>query len=39
MKTFIVLGLGVIVGWNLFLIQRDNKMYESYGVQTMEVRN
>jgi hypothetical protein len=39
MKTFIVLGVGVIVGWNLFLIQRDNKMYDAYGVQTMEVRN
>ena len=24
------LGFAVILGWNVFLIQRDNKMYETY---------
>ena len=24
------LGFAVIIGWNVFLIQRDNKMYETY---------
>jgi len=39
MKTFIVLSVSFIVGWNIFLIQRDQKMYDAYGIQTTEVRN
>jgi hypothetical protein len=30
MKTFIILGIGVMIGWNIFLIQRDQKMYDAY---------
>ncbi|AFK66434.1 hypothetical protein SWPG_00187, partial [Synechococcus phage S-CBM2] len=26
----VVLAFGVILGWNVFLIQRDNKMFEGY---------
>jgi hypothetical protein len=28
-----------IIGWNVFLIQRDNKMFESYyGTSSAEIR-
>jgi len=27
---YVILGVGVIFGWNLFLIQRDNKMFDGY---------
>ena len=27
---YVTLVVSVIVGWNLFLIQRDNKMFEGY---------
>lgn len=27
---YVTLAFGAIVGWNLFLIQRDNKMFEGY---------
>ena len=30
MKTLIVCGVGFIIGWNLFLIQRDQKLYDAY---------
>jgi len=32
-KKYIVVGLigfAVILGWNVFLIQRDDKMYDAY---------
>ena len=29
MKLFIV-AIGLIVGWNAFLIQRDQQLFESY---------
>jgi len=29
MKLFIV-AIGLIVGWNVFLIQRDHQLFESY---------
>lgn len=39
MKLFVICGIGFILGWNLFLIQRDQKMYDAYGVSTYsEVR-
>ena len=25
-----LIGLAVILGWNIFLIQRDDKMYDAY---------
>ena len=28
--SYIVLGLFVIVGWNVLIIQRDKKMFEGY---------
>jgi hypothetical protein len=28
--SFIVVAVGVIVGWNAFLIQRDDALYKSY---------
>jgi hypothetical protein len=28
--SFIVVAIGVIVGWNAFLIQRDDALYKSY---------
>ncbi len=27
---YVILAVGVIFGWNVFLIQRDNKMFEGY---------
>jgi hypothetical protein len=27
---FFTLAFGAMLGWNAFLIQRDNKMFESY---------
>jgi hypothetical protein len=27
---FFTLAFGAILGWNVFLIQRDNKMFEGY---------
>jgi len=27
---YVILIVGVIFGWNVFLIQRDNKMFEGY---------
>ncbi len=30
MKTFILLSIGFILGWNLFLIQRDEQMFKNY---------
>jgi len=29
-----LIGFAVILGWNVFLIQRDNKMFEAYGSVT-----
>jgi hypothetical protein len=28
--SFIVVAIGVIVGWNAFLIQRDDDMFRAY---------
>jgi hypothetical protein len=28
--SFIAVAIGVIVGWNAFLIQRDDALYKSY---------
>ena len=28
--TYTVLGAMFTIGWNVFLIQRDNKLYEAY---------
>ena len=28
--AFGILAVGVIVGWNAFLIQRDNALYDAY---------
>ena len=28
--TYTVLGAMFMIGWNVFLIQRDNKLYEAY---------
>jgi len=28
--TAVALGFLAIIGWNVFLIQRDNKMFEDY---------
>lgn len=28
--SYIVLGLFVIVGWNVLIIQRDKKMFDAY---------
>ena len=30
MKLLIIGGVGFILGWNLFLIQRDDKLYQKY---------
>ena len=27
---YILFGLAVIVGWNIFLIHRDNQMFDAY---------
>ena len=34
MKTFILLSIGFIIGWNIFLIQRDEQMYKNYYQQS-----
>jgi hypothetical protein len=28
--SFIVVAIGAIIGWNVFLIQRDQKLFEAY---------
>lgn len=28
--SFIVVAIGVIIGWNAFLIQRDDALYDAY---------
>jgi hypothetical protein len=28
--SFVLVAIGVIVGWNAFLIQRDDALYKSY---------
>ena len=28
--SFIVVAIGAIIGWNAFLIQRDDALYKSY---------
>lgn len=28
--SFIVVAVGVIIGWNAFLIQRDDALYKAY---------
>lgn len=30
MKKYVILGMLAIVGYNVFLIQRDHKMFEAY---------
>jgi hypothetical protein len=30
MRTYLIIGLGIIVGWNVFLIQRDAQLFKSY---------
>ena len=30
LRYLIIGGIGFIVGWNLFLIQRDNQMFDGY---------
>jgi len=37
MKLFIV-AIGLIVGWNVFLIQRDHQLFESYNQPTQSER-
>jgi len=27
---YVILGVGVIFGWNVFLIQRDGQMFDGY---------
>ena len=34
LRYLILGGIGFIIGWNVFLIQRDAKMFESYYCQT-----
>ena len=35
--SFIVVAIGVIVGWNAFLIQRDQKLFDAhYHQQALE---
>ena len=31
-----LIGCAVILGWNAFLIQRDAKLFESYGQATQQ---
>jgi hypothetical protein len=42
MKTkYLVVGLvsfSVVIGWNVFLIQRDQKLYEAYNQPTPKER-
>ena len=35
---FFTLAFGAILGWNVFLIQRDNKLFDSYE-KTMKQRH
>jgi len=37
MKLFIV-AIGLVVGWNVFLIQRDHQLFESYNQPTQSER-
>jgi hypothetical protein len=32
--SFIVVAIGAIIGWNVFLIQRDQKLFEAYNQPT-----
>jgi hypothetical protein len=34
MKLFILFSIGAIIGWNIFLIQRDDQMYKNYYQQS-----
>lgn len=36
--TVAVVGLGIIIGWNLFLIQRDAKLFEAYNQPITQVK-
>jgi hypothetical protein len=39
MKLFIFFSIGAMIGWNIFLIQRDQKLYDVYyGESYSEVR-
>jgi hypothetical protein len=33
-----LIGLGIIIGWNLFLIQRDSKLFEAYNQPITQVK-
>jgi hypothetical protein len=33
--AYILLGVVAIVSWNIFLIQRDNKMFDRYDKMTI----
>jgi hypothetical protein len=32
--SFIVVAIGAIIGWNVFLIQRDQKLFDAYNQPT-----
>jgi hypothetical protein len=32
----ILFGLGIIIGWNVFLAQRDQKLYDAYDQLTLK---
>jgi len=29
-KYFLIAAIGFVIGWNVFLIQRDRQLFESY---------
>jgi len=33
-----VIGLLAIIGWNVFLIQRDNKLFDAYDARMEQIR-
>jgi hypothetical protein len=36
--AYIFLALSAIIGWNMFLIQRDQKLFEAYNQATLKER-
>ena len=34
----VTLAFAVILGWNVFLIQRDNKLFKSYDARMEQIR-
>ena len=39
MKKYIIIGLGVIVAWNAFIIHRDKQLFKAYDACMQSINN